>query len=337
MHTTYSVYIQIDIRIYIGDISLVSVAYKTMCSIVQQRLVQVVEQRQLLAEEQGGFRKGRGCRDQVLTLMLLGQMKAVAKKGMFAAFIDLKKAYDRVDRGKLWRCVESMAFLRAAYRNVSGEVKVGEAMSEVFEVTRGLRQGCVLSPLLFSLHINLLVEKLRVAGVGVEGRGRLITALLYADDAVLFAESEKGMRVSLGLLSEWCREWSLEVNAEKCGVMHIRKRGVKRTEEVFDVDGERIKVVEEFKYLDCVITEQMGSKRMVEERARAGSRALSDWLRKCRDAAGEVRGKTFVRLMEMLSVMQAGVTCTSFLTTQLESDNWRKRTTTWRMNSQPTP
>ncbi len=67
-------------------ISLVSVAYKTMCSIVQQRLVQVVEQRQLLAEEQGGFRKGRGCRDQVLTLMLLGQMKAVAKKGMFAAF-----------------------------------------------------------------------------------------------------------------------------------------------------------------------------------------------------------------------------------------------------------
>ena len=39
---------------------------------------------------------------------------------------------------------------------------------------------------------------------------------------------------------------------------------------------------------------------MVEERARAGSRASSDWLRKCRDAAGEVRGKTFVRLMEML-------------------------------------
>ena len=65
-------------------------------------------------------------------------------------------------------------------------------------------------------------------------------------------------------------------------------------------DGKRIEVVEEFKYIGCVVTEQIGSKRMVEERARAGSRALSDWLRKCRDAAGEVRGKTFVRLMEML-------------------------------------
>ena len=66
------------------------------------------------------------------------------------------------------------------------------------------------------------------------------------------------------------------------------------------MDEESIEVVEEFKYLGCVITEQMGSKRMVEERARAGSRALSDWLRKCRDAAGVVRGKTFARLMEML-------------------------------------
>ena len=99
----------------------------------------MVEQRQLLAEEQGGFRKGRGCRDQVLTLMLLGQMKAVAKKGMLAAFIDFKKVYDRVDRGKLWQCVESMgfggwviAFLWTSYRSLSGKVKVGEAMSVVF-------------------------------------------------------------------------------------------------------------------------------------------------------------------------------------------------------------
>ena len=137
------------------------------------------------------------CRDQVLTLMLLGQIKAVAKKGMFAAFIDVKKAYNRVDRGKLWECVESMgfgagviAFLRAANRSLSGEVKISEAMSEVFGVTR--REGYVLSPLLFSLYINS-VEKVRVAGVGVECRGQMITALLYADDAVSFAENEEEM------------------------------------------------------------------------------------------------------------------------------------------------
>ena len=85
---------------------LVPVAYKAMCNIIQGRLRHVVEEKNLVAEEQGGFRKGRGYRDQLLTLVLLGQIKAVAKRGMLAGFIDFKKAYDRVDRGKLWGCLE---------------------------------------------------------------------------------------------------------------------------------------------------------------------------------------------------------------------------------------
>ena len=89
-------------------ISLVPVAYKAMCSVILGRLSQVVEERSLVAEEQGGFRKGRGYREQLLTLVLLGQVKAVAKRGMLASFIDFKKAYDRVDRGKLWSCLEKM-------------------------------------------------------------------------------------------------------------------------------------------------------------------------------------------------------------------------------------
>ena len=73
-----------------------SVACKAMCSVVHRRLLDMVEEKQLMAEEQGGFRKGIGCRDQLMTLVLLGQMKAVTGRGMFASFIDFKKAYDRV-------------------------------------------------------------------------------------------------------------------------------------------------------------------------------------------------------------------------------------------------
>ena len=117
--------------------------------------------------------KRRGYRNQLLTLVLLGQVKAVAKRGMLAGFIDFKKAYDRVDRGKLWGCLEKMgirgrvtAFLKAVYSNVSCEVKVGEECSEHFEVSCSLRQGCILSPLLFSLYICEL------SGVQTErGRG----------------------------------------------------------------------------------------------------------------------------------------------------------------------
>ena len=64
-------------------ISLASVAYKAMCSVVHRRLVHMVEEKQLVAEEQGGFKKGRGCRDQLMTSVLLGQLKVVSGRGMF--------------------------------------------------------------------------------------------------------------------------------------------------------------------------------------------------------------------------------------------------------------
>ena len=83
-------------------IAVVSVVYKLMCSMVQGRLVQIVEGEHLLAEEQGGGWRGRGYRDQILMLTLLGQMKMVTRKrGMFAAFIDFQNASDSVDRNKL--------------------------------------------------------------------------------------------------------------------------------------------------------------------------------------------------------------------------------------------
>ena len=67
----------------------------------------MVEGRNLVAEKQGGFRRGRGCRDQLLmTLVLLGQMKTLSKKGMFAGFIDFRKPtteWTKRNYGFVWR------------------------------------------------------------------------------------------------------------------------------------------------------------------------------------------------------------------------------------------
>ena len=59
-------------------------------------------------------------------------------------------------------------FLKAAYMESRCELRVGEMVSESFGVVNGLRQGCVLSPVLFSLYINSLLDKLRKAEVGVK-------------------------------------------------------------------------------------------------------------------------------------------------------------------------
>ena len=60
---------------------------------------------------------------------------------------------------------------------------------------------------------------------------------------MIFAEDEELMRRGLEILAEWCEEWSVKVNVENCGVMHMRWKGVKRSGKRFHVDGEEIKVV----------------------------------------------------------------------------------------------
>ena len=89
------------------------------------------------------------------------------------------------------------------------------------------------------------------------------------------AEGEDELRRELRVLEEWCSEWAMKVNTDKCGVMHIRRNGVKRTTSLFLVSEERVKVVESYKYLGCIVNEHMDCGEMVRERATAGRGAPS--------------------------------------------------------------
>ena len=97
------------------------------------------------------------------------------------------------------------------------------------------------------IYVNSLVEKLRGAGVGVEYKGQIVTTLFYADAAVLLAENEEQVKRGLKVLEEWCKEWAVEVNVERSGVMHMRRRCEANWRD-FSVDDEKIEVVEEYKY-----------------------------------------------------------------------------------------
>ena len=74
----------------------------------------------------------------------------------------------------------------------------------------------------------------------------------------------------LDMLIEWCVhvKWSVEVDVQKCGVMHMRGKGAKRTEEKSYVGEEELAVVKDYKYLGCVVDERSHYSRMVEERGR---------------------------------------------------------------------
>ena len=177
-------------------------------------------------------------------------------------------------------------YIRAAYMEC--EVKVGEMVSDSFGVRNGFRQGCILSPILCSLYINSLLGKLR----GAEARCKdlMILALLYADDMVVLAEDKEMLRKALTELGEWCAEWSVKVNVKKCGIMHMRKKGVKWSEQKFVMNGEVVQNVVEYKYLGCIINGHVESKVMIDSRVKAGARALCTRLRRCRSSVGELKG-----------------------------------------------
>ena len=125
--------------------------------VLNMRLTTFLETEGTLVDEQGGFRSGRSCRDQILSLLLIGQsMLSKKSDGMLTAFIDFKKAYDRVNRKKLWGCLDGygvygrfLTFLKSLYGGSVSQVRIDGYLGEEFEVTKGLRQGCVLSPVLF--------------------------------------------------------------------------------------------------------------------------------------------------------------------------------------------
>lgn len=125
--------------------------------------------------------------------------------------------------------------------------------SEFFKYAVGLRQGEVISPVLFSLFVEdleLFLQDDINSGVNIDDI--ILILLLFADDMVLLGKTPDEINTNLILLSEYCKLWSLEVNVQKTKVMVFRKRGGLRNNETFVYNGTILEVVNDFNYLITV-------------------------------------------------------------------------------------
>lgn len=250
-------------------VTLMATAYKMYAMILAERLREEIEEKGLLADNQAGFRKGMGTIDNIYVLNYLVN-RQVGKKGrkMVVMFVDLKAAFDSVDRGVLIEAMRGRGVREGLIRRVGeimretrSKVRVGGEVGEDFWTIRGVRQGCPLSPLLFNIVMADLEEELgKIRWGGVELEGRKWYSLVYADDVVLMAEDEDGMRSMLERLEGYLEGKKLELNTEKTKILRFRKGGGRLGKRKWRWKGKVIEEVKEYKYLGYVFQRNGGRK-----------------------------------------------------------------------------
>ena len=168
-------------------IALLNTGYKIMLSIVNQRLIRFLESNRLLSNMQGGFRSARSTKDKILLLHTTIRHSSSLKKHLHAVYLDLKKAYDSVEHEALWLALEKMHFpieitrlLKNCYSDVSTVAFTPYGETKPIPLSRGIRQGCPISPLLF----NLLLEPLYL-WLERKYQNRENTILAYVDDGAV--------------------------------------------------------------------------------------------------------------------------------------------------------
>ena len=117
--------------------------------------------------------------------------------------IDYAKAFDCVDHNKLWKILKEMGIpdhpiclLRNLYASQEATVRTGHGTTDWFQIGKGVRQGCILSPCLFKLYAEYIMRNagLEEAQAGIKITGRNINNLRYADDTTLMADSEEELK-----------------------------------------------------------------------------------------------------------------------------------------------
>ena len=119
--------------------------------------------------------------------------------------------------------------LSTIYSSSTSKIKLNGKLSSSFNVTSGVKQGDIISPILFSLYLNDLATGIKDLNLGIDINGYNCSILLYADDIVLISPDEKSLQKMLDYVRKWCTRWRMAVNSSKTQVVHFRRKNLPRT------------------------------------------------------------------------------------------------------------
>ena len=250
-------------------ISIMSQIGKVVLRVIRTRLKGKIEEN--LTEEQYGFRSGKSTTNAIFALNMVIERAVEKQKDLYLCFVDFEKAFDRVKHEEMARMLSQIGvdgkdirLIVNLYWDQRAAVRVDNEKTEWVPIKRGVRQGCVLSPDIFSLYGQKVIEETEeLEGVRVGGRN--INCIRYADDTVLIADSNEKLQELITTLDEECERKGLRINFGKTEVMGITKRR-ERIDVQIRLHDKRVKQVTTFNYLGCTVSESANSEKEIIKR-----------------------------------------------------------------------
>ena len=245
--------------------------------ILQARLQQYVNQE--LLDVQAGFRKGRGTRDHIANIRwLIGKAREFQKNTYFC-FIDYAKDFDSVDHNKLWKILKEMGIpdhltclLRNLYAGQETTVRIGHGTMDLFQIGKGVCQGCILSPFLFNLYAEYIMQNARLdeAQAGIKIAGRSINNLTYADDTTIMAESKEELKNLLLKVKEKSEKADLKLSIQKTKIR------VSSTITSWQIVGETMETVTDFIFWGSKIISDGNCSHEIKRHLLLGRKAMTN-------------------------------------------------------------
>ena len=240
-----------------------SVLLKIICTLLQNRIQGHCNKFNLINENQIGFKSNHRTSDHLLTLKtIVKKYVTIGKKKLYACFVDFKKAFDSVwHKGLFHKILKNgingniLNFIKEIYKKTKCAVKSGNSRTDFFKFTKGVRQGCPISPILFNLYINDIFKMINSdneSDIFLEV-GKKVNALMYADDLILLSDTKEGLQKQIDKMSDYCYKWKLTVDIKKTKTM-IFNRGNRLIKSDFTYKNTVVENTKQFKYLGFTIS-----------------------------------------------------------------------------------
>lgn len=245
-------------------ISLSSCIQKIYSRIIERRIRLHIEDE--LQEEQAAYRENRQTQDHIYALRTTIERKIEEGTPLYLAFVDLQAAFDTVPKATLWMAMAAAGIpyqlieaTKRLYARTKGIVRIRGRESKSFDMERGIKQGDSLSPLLFIIVMDQIIKESKGNMLNTKighwnMRAVNIQNLVFADDIVLIADTERKLQQAVNRWSNKINEAGMSVNTNKSKIMCINKQDPEGNINI-ECSGKILEVVNHYEYLGVIISQ----------------------------------------------------------------------------------